>query len=231
VDYGAIAFRPVEAVRGRIWERRDGIQRVPMLPVVFQGSGYYGAGWYEFRQPNPNWAVGLVYGVGYWDWLPQGPQNAWIRFARYYFNQNLIWAQVADAKVRDVQIKGSEFTITHEGGATLWTDISANRWVLDKDGVRYDGFTPFNNRGYMAVLAQDDFEYVLPGEHQVEISPNQPFREQIMFQSLIKDGQTIIKGRFGNLKWQIPTLKVSPDRKEISEPYEVTSVLVLRKVR
>jgi hypothetical protein len=111
VDYGAIALRSVEAVTGRIWEKRDGIQKVPMLPVVFQGSGYYGAGWYELRQPNPNWAIGLVYGVGYWDWLPQGPQNAWMRFARYYFNQNLIWAQIADAKVRDIQVHGSQFTI------------------------------------------------------------------------------------------------------------------------
>jgi hypothetical protein len=230
VDYGAIALRSVEAVKGRIWEKRDGIQKVPMLPVVFQGSGYYGAGWYEFRQPHLNWAIGLVYGVGYWDWLPQGPQNAWMRFARYYFNQNLIWAQVADAKVRDIQVHDSEFAITYDNEAILWADVAANRWVLNKDGVRYDGFTPFNNRGYMAVLAQGDFEITLPGEHQLEVSPHQPNHEQITFQTLHTKGQTVIRGRFGQMKWRIPILKVTPDYKETIEPYEAAPVLVLRKV-
>ncbi len=105
-----------------------------MLPVVFQGASYYGAEWYELREHKPNWSVGLVYGVGYWDWLPQGPKYAWMRFARYYFNQNLIWAQVADAKVRDMKQNGSQFTITYENGSKLWADVEANRWVLIKDG-------------------------------------------------------------------------------------------------
>jgi hypothetical protein len=109
--------------------------------------------------------------------------------------------------------------------------VAENRWVLNKDGVRYDGFTPFNNRGYMAVLAQGDFEFRLPGEHQLEISPHQPNQAQIVFQSLHSKGQTVIRGRFGQMKWPIPILKVTPDSKETMELYDAAPVLVLRKAR
>ena len=230
VDYGAIALEPIQTIKHRIWERRNGIQQVPMLPVVFQGASYYGANWYEFRNPNPNWAVGLVYGVGYWDWLPEGPAFAWTRFARYYFYQNLIWAQISDSKVRDVKQNGSQFTFTYDNGATLWADVDANRWVLSKGGVRYDGFTPFNNRGYMAVLMQGDFEITLPGNHQLEVFPHQPFRDQITFQCLPKKDRTVIRGRFGHLKWRIPILKVTPEGKEMTEYYKADPVLVLREI-
>jgi hypothetical protein len=230
VDYSAVTFQATGAVEKRIWEKRTGILRVPMLPAVFQGATYNGAGWYELRNPDPNWAIGLVYGVGYWDWLPQGPQYAWMRFARYYFNQNLIWAQVADAKVSDVQQDDAQYTISYDNGATLWADVAANRWRLNKDGVRYDGFTPFNNRGYMAVLAQGEFEITISGEHRLEISPQQPFREQITFESRSGNGQTVLRGRFGHHKWRIPIVKTTSDKKETTRGYEADPVLVLRKV-
>lgn len=229
-DYAAVTMRAVEAAKERIWEKRNGMLRVPMLPTVFLGASYYGAGWYELRNPNPNWAIGLVYGVGYWDWLPQGPAYAWMRFARYYFNQSLVWSQVADAKVRDVEIAGSKYAITYDNGISLKANVAANKWVLEKDSVRYDGFTPFNNRGYMAVLAQGDFEITLPGEHQLEISPHQPFREKITFETFRKPQQTIIRGRFGHLKWRIPIVKDSPDGKATRDFYDADPVLVLRKV-
>jgi hypothetical protein len=230
VDYGAIAVDPQAVVHDRLWKRREGFQGVPMLPVVFQGASYYGANWYELRGPQPNWAIGLVYGVGYWDWLAQGPQYAWMRFARYYFNQNLIWARTADTKVRNIQQKGAQFTITYATGAGLWADVEENRWVLSEGGVRYDGFTPFNNRGYMAVLAQGDFDISLPGEYRLEVSPYQPFRDEIVFESFPQKGHTVIRGRFGHLKWRIPILKVTSDGQETTEPYEADPVLVLRKV-
>ncbi|GEM_PF-2160121 len=230
VDYGAIAIRPTWMIQNRIWEKREGIQRVPMLPVVFQGSGYYGAGWYELREHAPNWAIGLVYGVGYWDWLPQGPKYAWMRFARYYFNQNLVWAQVADKKVKDVEQEGSKFIVTYEDGSKLWADVEANHWVLEKDGVRYDGFTPFNHRGYMAVLRQGDFEISLPGEHRLEVSPLQPFREKLRFECVKKHQRTILRGRFSDWKWRIPILLVTPEGKEQMQFYDADPVLVLRKV-
>lgn len=230
VDYSAVTLRAAAAVEKRIWEKHDGILRVPMLPAVFQGATYYGAGWYELRNPGPNWAVGLVYGVSYWDWLPQGPRYAWMRFARYYFNQNLIWAQVADAKVRDVQQDGARYTITYDNGATLWADVAANRWRLSKDGVHYDGFTPFNNRGYMAILAQGEFEITIPGEHRLEVSPQQPFREQIAFESRSSNGQTVIRGRFGDRKWRIPIVRTTADKKDTTGFYDADPVLVLRKV-
>jgi len=226
VDYGAIAIVGPKRVKARFWERRNGTLQVPMLPVVFLGSGYYGGSWYEFRNPNPNWAVGLVYGVGYWDWLPQGPKFAWQRFARYYFNECLIWAQIADAKVVDVDQNGAQFTIRYDNGCTLWADVEHNRWWLEKGGVRYDGFTPFNHRGYMAVLKQGEFEIVIPGWHRLQISPHQPHRESIQFECILKEDRTILRGKFGHVKWRIPILHITPDGKERARPYDADPVLV-----
>jgi hypothetical protein len=227
VDYGAIAIEPEHWVKGPWWEKRGGVRHVPMLPVVFQGSGYYGASWGELRGPRPNWAAGLVFGVGYWDWLAQGPHLAWKRFARYYFNQNLAWAQVADAKVRAVRQAGSRFTVAYDNGVEIESDLQANRWALTKGGVRYDGFTPFSPRGTMAVLAQGPFEITLPGEHRLEVSPNQPFRERIRFECVVEKGQTRIRGQFGDHKWPIPVI-VGGAQERVA-PYDADPVLVLRK--
>lgn len=235
VDYGAYAMRAYEFD----WRAKDGVQHVPMLPVVFQGASYYGSGWYEFRQPTPNWAIGLTYGVGYWDWNPQGNDFAWRRYARYYFNQNLPWAMVADATVTDMAIDGPRYTVSYSNGAKLEADMAANRWVLEIRGVRYDGFTPFNARGYMAVLARDraddsaryEFDTIIPGEHRLEISPHQPLRDQISFECSAANGQTRLRGKFGHLKWNVPILTTTPEGKEVVQPNDVDPVLVLRKAK
>jgi hypothetical protein len=228
VDYGAIALKAEWAVRERIWEMRNGVRRVPMLPVVFLGASYYGAGWFELRNPNPNWAVGLIYGVGYWDWLPEGPEYAWMRFARYYFNQGLIWGQIADTTVRDVEQRGADFRIRYDNGAVLEANVDTNTWALTVRGTRYDGFTPFNSRGYMAVLVQGEFWFRIPGRHQLVISPHQPFRDRIQFECVPGDNETLIRGQFGHLKWRLRHLQTEGGREVVSSR-EAAPVLVLVK--
>ena len=231
VDYGAIAVEPEKWLNAAAWEKSGGVQHVPMLPVVYQGSAYQGACWYEMRGPRPNWAVGLVFGVGYWDWLGQGPAYAWTRYARYYFNQNLAWAQVADAKVRTVRRQGSRFTTAYDNGVEIDADIGANRWTLTKGGVRYDGFTPFSPRGAMAVLTPGPFEITLPGEHRLEVSPQQPFRDTIRFECVVSAGKTILRGNLGDRKWPIPIIEDAADGVERSVVYQADPVLVLRKAK
>jgi hypothetical protein len=231
VDYGAYSANPIQIIKDRNWELRDGIQHVPLFPVIFQGSGYYGAGWYEFRNSKPNWALGLVYGVGYWDWLPQGLDYAWTRLARYYFHQELPWSLVADAKVRDLHQEGSVFVITYSNGISLWADLDTNSWRLTRNGFTYDGFTPFNNRGYMAIIKPGKFEITIPGEHRLEISPNQPNKENIIFECISKNGNTFLRGHFGNQKWKNVRFRKNPDGSKGSELYEVEPVLVLREVK
>ncbi len=232
VDYGAYAVVPKKIIEDRLWEEKDGILFIPMLPVVFGGASYYGAGWYEFRSPNPKWAVGLVYDVGYWDWLPQGPKAAWTRFARYYFNQNIFWAQIADAKVIDINKNGSKFTIKYDNGCILKADIEKDTFLLEKGKIIYDGFTPFNNKGYMAVLKQDEFEIKIPGRHHLEISPNQPYKDKIEFKCIQnKDNTTTLKGKFGHLKWKVGIIQKSREGKEIVVNIDADPVLVLRKIK
>ena len=231
IDYGAYSIKPYKIIKERLWECKDGIRYVPILPVIFGGASYYGAGWYELRNPYPNWAVGLVYGVCYWDWLPQGPESAWTRFARYYFNQNIFWAQIADAKVIDIDQQESIFTIKYDNGCILKADIAKNTWTLKKENVVYDGFTPFNDRGYMAVLKQDTFEIKIPGKHCLEISEQQPFSDKIEFTYVENsDNTTTIKGRFGHIKWQVGIIQIK-DGKEVIVPIEVDPVLVIKKTK
>jgi hypothetical protein len=232
VDYGAYAIEPRKIINDRMWEEKDGILLVPMLPVVFGGASYYGAGWYEFRNPNPKWAIGLVYDVGYWDWLPQGSKAAWTRFARYYFNQNIFWAQIADAKVLDIDKDGPKFTVKYDNGCVLKADIEKDNFSLEKGKIVYDGFTPFNDRGYMAVLKQDEFEIKIPGKHYLEISPNQPYRDKIEFKFIHNsDNTTTLKGKFGHLKWKVGIIQKTQEGKEIVVNIDADPVLVLRKIK
>jgi len=212
VDYGLIALE-------------DGSLN-PMQAVIFRGSSYHGQHWHQMSKPRPNWSIGLVNGVNYWSWLNEGPAYVWAKHARYYFSECLLWAQLADAKIRDLDRKGARFKLAYDNGAVLEADTEANQSVLTKDGVRYDGFTPFNPKGYMAVLRQDDFEITIPGEHRLEISPNQPHRGQIRFECLPQGGKTVLRGKFGHLKWPMPTLKDGKWALGEADP-----VLVLRKAR
>jgi hypothetical protein len=229
VVYGANAVVPTDVVRERWWIERDGVRRLPMLPVVFQGAGYYGAGWYELRHPDPNWAIGLVYGVGYWDWLSQGPEHAWRKIARYYFNQNLVWSEIADLKVRRVRQHGDVFEIDYDGGARLWADVGRNRWTWTRSGATYDGFTPFNARGYMAVLRTGDFSLRIPGRHRLEIAASQPNRAQIRFAWRHDGEDTVVEGRLDPDSWSLPTL-MSEGERERTVRRPVAPVLVLRRL-
>ena len=229
VAYGAYAMLPADAVRERWWIERDGVRRLPMLAVVFQGAGYYGAGWYELRRPDPNWAIGLVYGVGYWDWLPQGPEHAWRKIARFYFNQNLVWSEMADLKVRHVRQDGDVFEIDYDGGARLRADVGRNRWTWTRSGITYDGFTPFNARGYMAVLRTGEFSLRIPGRHRLEIAAGQPNRAQIRFAWRHEGEDTVVEGRLDPDSWSLPTLLSEGGRERVaSRP--VAPVLVLRRL-
>ncbi len=227
VDYGAYAVFPPRVLMQRTWERKAGQQSVPLLPVLFGGSGYYGCGWYELRNPDPNWCVGMVYGVGYWDWNPQGPERAWIRYARYFFNQNVAWSKVADARVTDLDQTGARFVTRYDTGAVMEADLDANRWVLTLDGVRYDGFTPFSSRGAMAILRQGDFDVTVPGEHHLRLSPHQPFADQSSVKCEVRDGATRITGHFGGPAWDIPVMSTTPEGKETTIGHPSAPVLVL----
>jgi hypothetical protein len=170
-----------------------------------------------------------VYGVGYWDWLPQGPAHAWTKFARYYFNQNLVWSEMADRKVRHVRQHGDVFEITYDGGARLWADVGRNRWTWTRDGITFDGFTPFNARGYMAVLRTGDFSVTIPGRHHLEIAAGQPNRKEIRVTIRHEGDNTVVEGRLEPDSWSLPTLTSATGRERVTQR-PVAPVLVLKRL-
>lgn len=56
--------------------------------------------------------------------------------------------------------KGTEFTYTFDNGSKLWVDPEKKKYRLEEGGVRYDGFTPFNNKDVMAIIRRGDFSSI-----------------------------------------------------------------------
>jgi hypothetical protein len=112
-----------------------------------------------------------------------------------------------------VRQDGDVFEIDYDGGARLRADVGRNRWTWTRSGVTYDGFTPFNARGYMAVLRTGEFSLRIPGRHRLEIAAGQPNRAQIPF-AWRHEEDTVVEGRLDPDSWSLPTSR--PTRTERS---------------
>jgi hypothetical protein len=102
VDYSAIAIRPDLAVKSESGRRMESNRC--RCCRCFQGQLLW-AGWYELRNPNQvgNW-LGVWRGL-----LGLAAARTTVRLdaiCPVLLQQNLIWAQVADAKVHNVKQKG-----------------------------------------------------------------------------------------------------------------------------
>ena len=80
---------------------------------------------------------------------------------------------------RGARRKGTESRYTFDNGSILAADPERRTWWLQEGGVRYDGFTPFNNVGVMAIIRQGDFDLVLPVKDMLEVIPSQPHRDEL----------------------------------------------------
>jgi len=233
VDYGSCTLIDVgedigAAEKKKFWAADFPRKRVPLVAVIYQGMSYTGECWYGITSPKPNWATALAYGLHLWDWS-MDYANLYEKTARYFFFQNIFWSRVADVKLADVDQKGSEYTLKFESGSVLWADLARNAFWLEEGGVRYDGFTPFNNRGVMAVLKQGDFDLTLPVKDMLEVLPSQPHRERLDVQiSRTADGRVRVKGNFSKIPWKATCVQ---EGKDDTVALDVEPVLMLRRVR
>lgn len=228
VDYGGICYH--SAYRKEFWKSGFPKKIVPLLTVVYHGSTLMGDSWYELRNPNPNWAASLAFCGGLWDWSSEiYPKYIYEKVARTFFNQNIFWSRVADHRLVDIDQQGTAYMLRFENGSVLYADPEKRTWWLEEGGVRYDGFTPFNNRGVMAILKQGPFDIVLPVRDMLEIIPSQPHREQLdVVISQEADGRIRVRGDFSKVPWTLPTLR-NVDGKKVRGTTDAAPVLMLRK--
>lgn len=220
----------------RFWESDFPQKIVPLSTVAFTGMTYCGDMYYELRRGTPNWTCFMLYCVGYWDWdSGHYPEHLYEKAARQFFNNNIFWSLIADRKIARYDRKGDEFTIVFEKGqdrvpAKIWGNPVKKAFWVEKDGIRYDGFTPFSTRGVMAITRQGDIDMVLPVQVDLEVLPSQPHRADLdVTISRTKDGFVRIKGNFSKIPWRLKRLR-DLDGKEVTDEIEVEPVLMLRKV-
>jgi hypothetical protein len=226
VDYGSVAIDLAEMSASSPWNRGW----VPMKEVIFHGSTYFGCSAYSARRPDVNYAAALATLTGLWQWTTLSadkPEQMYNMAARDFFLEDIFWSRLADHTIVDVEQWGSELTYKFANGSTLWVDPEKRKYWLEEAGVRYDGFTPFNNKGVMAIIQQGDFDIVLPIKEMLEIIPSQPNREKLNVAITREpDGRIRVKGNFSNVPFKVVHYYAESDWKWIdAEP-----VLMLRRV-
>ncbi|MBN1675683.1 MAG: hypothetical protein JXR37_31865 [Kiritimatiellae bacterium] len=228
LDFGAILCNFRNLTRSEFWKKNGW---VPLLSVVYHGCTYTGVSVYEYREPDPNWAAALVTGCSLWQWSTGHYPDMYAFGARMFFHQNSAWIPCADARITDVDRTGTEYRIAFDNGNTLWADPGRNAWRLEAGGVLYDGFTPFNSRGVMAILKQGDFDLTLPVKDMLEIIPSQPHRDKLdVTIARNADGHVRVRGNFSKIPWKMKWYhKPAGGGKDVVDMREVEPVLMLRR--
>lgn len=230
LDFGAILVDLRKLEESKFWKNESW---TPLLGLIYHGRTYTGVSTYEFRNPDPNWAASLVTGCSMWQWSTGHYPEMYAFGARMFFNQNSAWIPNADAEIIDVDRIGSEYCIRFNNGNTLWADPERQAWRLRAASVMFDGFTPFNDRGVMAILKQGDFDVTLPVTKMLEVIPSQPYREQLDVKiERTADGRIRVRGNFSKIPWKLKWYhKPAGAATDILELRDAAPVLMLRHVK
>lgn len=228
VDFGAILTGLDDLVKAEVWQDDSW---VPLTSVIYHGRTYFGVSWYEFRRPDPNWALALVNSAHLWQWSTgHYPEGMYEVTARTFFHQSIAWSRNADAAIVDVDREGTAYKIRYDNGNTLWADPEKNTWKLEEKGILYDGFTPFNNKGVMAILKQGDFDITLPVTEMLEVIPSQPQRDKLDVKiERTEAGKVRVRGNSSKVPWKLRWLHKNDAGAEVVDLRDVEPVLMLRR--
>ena len=108
---------------------------IPMQTALFQGLLYHGAG---SRTP-PGYAI--LNGS-----RPQRSGMGRIRHQEFfYYPWIVLWKMLSPYRLTNAtELDGDLWELSYEDGSVLKLDVRANTWVLKKDGITYDGYSPAN---------------------------------------------------------------------------------------
>ena len=79
--------------------------------------------------------------------------------------------------MQNVKIEGRRHTLTYSDGTTLEVEVEESHYVLTKEGIRYDGFSPINSRGFMAVWKEGEVVVPCPPGKKLVIVPSRKRHE------------------------------------------------------
>lgn len=235
IEYTAGGYGPREWIKGRLWETSLPDKRVPLEQVLYTGLTYKGLDWYTLREGEPNYAAALLLAGKFWDWSSvnaNDPVTLYTHCARRFFLNNVFWAQFADARIRTVTQEAGVWRIGFDNGVEVTTDPGRERFTMRSGDITYDGFTPFSDRGVMAVFADTSSGLVLPlPGAELELLPSQPhydlLRERITLEKT-PEGFVRVTGRYRDLKWKNKLLADVDGRERVSE-VEVEPLLLFRR--
>jgi hypothetical protein len=124
------------------------VEEIPLYPVLFLGRAYIGDLGRPKEKDTLSYARAILLGVKKVKWFgvisPEDAQDV-------YFKQNLFWSQICDLSVADIDREGDKYSIVYSDNSKLMVDFNKDDFVYKKGGITYEGFSPFNSRGYMAV--------------------------------------------------------------------------------
>jgi len=108
---------------------------IPMQTVLFQGVTYHGAG----SSTPPGYAI--LHGS-----RPQRNGIAKLRHNEFfYYPWIVLWKAISPYRATNVRELGDDlWEFTYENGSVLKLDVRTNTWVLKKDDIVYDGYSPVN---------------------------------------------------------------------------------------
>lgn len=108
---------------------------IPLQAVSFQGITYHGAG---SRTP-PGYAI--MHGS-----RPNPSGMGHLKYKEFlYYPWIVLWKVISPHRITNVRdLDDDLWQFTYEDGSVLKLDVRANTWVLNKDGIVYDGYSPVN---------------------------------------------------------------------------------------
>ena len=108
---------------------------IPLQTVLFQGMTYHGAG--AWTSP----AFAILNGSRPTDSGIQGLKHPEF----LYYQWLVLWKTVSPLKVQNVrELMPDLWEFTYGDGTLLKLDVRANSWVLQRNGITYDGCSPAN---------------------------------------------------------------------------------------
>ena len=233
-DYSAGGLNTRDWMAGKLWQSKLPEKQVPLNTVIYNGATYKGLDWYAFRQKEPNYAATMILCGKFWDWSSgqfDNLETLYSHCAKRFFMNNVFWAQVADAKITNIQQKDAEWMLSFDNGATITANPDKDSFTLKINGITYDGFTPFSSRGTMAVFKKGELDMVLPVKENLELLASQPNYEKLKERIKISrtaDGFVKVTGRYDDLKWKNKFLG-EVNGKEQTSDLEVEPLLLLKK--
>ncbi len=125
---------------------------IPLMPVLFQGTTYYGTPW------KPAWGLLMGGNTG-----SESTTLAIDRIEQEYFGHNTFWSKICDRTIRNVTEIEDGWKVEYDQGGSLKVNLKDMTFNLEVDGVTYTAENPpASPFGYTAKMLNGHYEVIPP---------------------------------------------------------------------